>query len=45
MINAPCTNRDAKLAYKGPQAADLPGRLQAALPIVYHIFTEGYGTS
>ena len=37
--------RDANIAYRVPQAAELPGRLGAVLAVVYLIFNEGYSSS
>ena len=34
--------RDANMAYRLPPPADLPGRLQPVLAVVYLIFTEGH---
>jgi RNA polymerase sigma-70 factor, ECF subfamily len=35
----------AKIPYRVPDAADLPGRLRTALAVVYLIFNEGYAAS
>jgi RNA polymerase sigma-70 factor, ECF subfamily len=45
LVRATGTICDAGIVYEVPQAADLPGRLQAAPAIVYRIVTEGYSTS
>ena len=37
--------RDANIAYRVPQAAELPGRQGAVLAVVYLIFNEGYSSS
>jgi RNA polymerase sigma-70 factor, ECF subfamily len=37
--------RNARIPYKVPEAADLPGRLDAVLRVVYLVFNEGYAAS
>jgi RNA polymerase sigma-70 factor (ECF subfamily) len=37
--------RDAKIPYVVPTVADLPGRLDAVLSVIYLVFTEGYSAS
>ncbi len=37
--------RNAKIPYRIPEAAELPGRLSAVLAVVYLIFNEGYSAS
>ncbi|HKV71435.1 MAG TPA: RNA polymerase sigma factor [Gemmatimonadales bacterium] len=37
--------RDARIPYRVPSRADLPGRLDSVLRVVYLVFTEGYAAS
>jgi RNA polymerase sigma-70 factor (ECF subfamily) len=45
IVRAKAKIRDARIPYQVPDPADLPGRLDSVLEVVYLVFNEGYSAS
>ncbi len=45
IVRAKAKIRNARIPYQVPSAADLPGRLETVLQVVYLVFNEGYSAS